>query len=73
MKPSEKFVAIKCPTPKKHKFQTKEKAQAALCTLVNKKRKSKRTKIVTHLKAYYCCCGLWHYGNSKDIDWDLIK
>lgn len=55
----------------KRAFDTIEQAKAAAAALArNMERKGQ--PIVTHLRAYGCACGKFHFGRTRDIDWQRV-
>lgn len=56
----------------KRAFDTLEEAKRAAAGMAYRKAK-KGIPIVTHLRAYGCPCGKFHYGKTKQIDWDRVR
>lgn len=55
----------------KRRFDTIEQAKAAAAALAHDKSR-KGDPIVTHLRAYGCACGGFHFGRTRSIDWDRV-
>ncbi len=56
---------------RKQRFATLKEAQAAASNMARNKA-AKGNPVVSFLRAYGCECGGFHYGNTKQIDWDLV-
>lgn len=55
----------------KRPFDTLREAQAAAAGMA--KRKDRQgNPIVTMLRTYGCACGKFHFGRTRDINWDLV-
>lgn len=52
---------------KKIKYKTLDDAKRAAAIF------AKKRHIVTILQAYGCHCGGFHFGRTRQIDWDRVK
>lgn len=53
-------------------FDTLEQAKAAAAGMARRKA-ARGNPIVTHLRAYGCACGKFHFGRTREINWDLVS
>lgn len=56
----------------KRRFGTLGEAQRAAAEMVARKDRQGLT-IVTWLRAYGCRCGGFHFGRTRQINWDVIR
>lgn len=61
----------KCPTGKKP-YPTLQAAKRAAVQLADK-RARQGNPVVSFLRAYGCSCGQFHFGSSRQIDWDRVR
>lgn len=62
---SKKASSRKC--GRKIKYETLDDAKRAAAIFAKKK------GVVTILQAYGCHCGKFHFGRTRQIDWDRVK
>lgn len=52
-------------------FDTLDQAKAAASGMARRKGKQ-GNPVVTMLRAYGCACGKFHFGRTREINWDLV-
>ena len=55
----------------KRGYTTLDQARAAAARLAAR-RASQGNPVVSFLRAYGCSCGKYHFGSSRQIDWDRL-
>lgn len=56
----------------KRRYATQQEAQRAAAALAARREKQ-GAPVVTHLQAYRCRCGAWHFGSTGRIDWARVR